>query len=413
MIQIDFENLLKRTIGLDPASVGSGTIERAVRSRMMTLGLQQTGTYWEHLQTSGEELQELIESVVVPETWFFRDREAYTELVRLISEEWLQSHPTSALRVLSVPCCTGEEPYSLVMALLDAGLPRERIEVDAVDISAQAIARAKRGVYASNSFRGEDLSYRGRYFEHSRNGYFLPKQIRDLVVFHHENMLSSEFRVDEPPYDIIFCRNVLIYFDLSIQRSVMETLNRLLESTGYLFVGPAEAFLATRNGFESVNRTMSFAFRKERGRTTRSVEFPRAQLKGARQSSHEMPVALVPRAAIPVKALQAPVAAETLNLEDIRSLADAGRLVEASGMCEDYLKKKGPSSQAYYLLGLMQDATGDLKRATDCYRKVLYLEPEHSDALLHLALLYERQGDGVAAKRLRDRARRAEESVKQ
>ncbi|HEV7967241.1 MAG TPA: CheR family methyltransferase [Candidatus Acidoferrales bacterium] len=409
MIQIDFENLLKQTIGLDPASVGSGTIERAVRSRMMSLGMQQTASYWECLQTSSEELQELIESVVVPETWFFRDREAYTELVRLVSEQWLPSHPTSTLRVLSVPCCTGEEPYSLVMALLDAGLSRDRIKVDAVDISAQAIARARRAVYGSNSFRGEELSFRDRYFEHSRAGYSLPKGFRDLVEFHHENMLSSDFRVGASPYQIIFCRNVLIYFDPSRQQTVMETLNRLLESTGYLFVGPAEAFLATRNGFASVNRTMSFAFCKQSGRTGRSVEFPRMQLKPDRASSQKKTSVAVPaEAAVSGKAVPAPIAAQSLDLEDVRRLADAGRLTEATVICEDYLEKKGPSSQAYYLMGLMRDAAGDREQATDYYRKVLYLEPEHSEALIHLALVYDRQGDAVAAKRLRDRARRVE-----
>jgi chemotaxis protein methyltransferase WspC len=408
MSQTDFENLLKRTIGLDPASVGSGTIERAVKSRMMSLGLQQTQSYWKRLQTSDDELQELIESVVVSETWFFRDREAYTVLVRLITEAWLPSHATSTLRVLSVPCCTGEEPYSLVMALLDTGLPRERIKVDAVDVSAQAIAKAKRGVYGSNSFRGEDLSFRDRYFERSRNGYSLPKWLRDIVAFHHENMLSSEFRAGAATYDVIFCRNVLIYFDLIRQQKVMETLNRLLQPMGYLFVGPAEAFLAACSGFKSVNRTMSFAFRKENDPPTSSIEFPRPQFKKARQASHQEPIELIAKVIVPAQPVKVPAASKPLDLEDVRRLADAGRITEATGLCEAYLKKQGSSSEAYYLLGLMRDASGDLRRATDCYRKVLYLEPDHSEALLHLALLYERQGNAVAAMRLRDRAQRAE-----
>ena len=350
---------------------------------------------------------------MVPETWFFRDREAFAEMCRLMIDEWLPSHVTSNLRILSVPCCTGEEPYSLVMALLDAGLSRERIKVDAVDISAQAIARAKRGVYGSNSFRGEDLGFRERYFRRAQSEYILPKWLRDLVEFRHENMLSSDFRIGAAPYDIIFCRNVLIYFDQPRQQAVMETLNRLLESAGYLFVGPAEAFLATCNGFESVNRTMSFAFRKDHGRARRSANLPRTKLKVARPISHKKPVVESPNAAVPLKAVQAPAAAEILNLEDVRRLADAGRLAEASGICENYLEKKGASSQAYYLLGLLRDAVGDSERATDCYRKVLYLEPEHSEALVHLALLYERQGDAVAARRLRERARRAEGIEKQ
>jgi chemotaxis protein methyltransferase WspC len=413
MYQTDFEDLLKRTIGLDPASVGSGTIERAVKSRMLSLGLAQTESYWEHLQTSSEELQELIESVVIPETWFFRDRDAYTAMVRLILEEWLPSHAASTLHVLSVPCCTGEEPYSLVMALLDAGLSRERIQVDAVDISTQAIARAKRGVYGSNSFRGEDLNFRDRYFDRSRDGHCLPKWLRDLVLFQHENMLSSEFRAGAPPYDVIFCRNVLIYFDLSRQQKFMETLNRLLAPTGYLFVGPAEAFLAASCGFQSVNQMSSFAFRKQRGDRTKTLNPHQPHLKQVPESWHEKPIEIVNKVIPPAPAVQPPTVSPALSLEEVRRLADVGRLTEASGLCEDYLKQQGPSSEAYYLLGLLRDASGDRKRATDYYRKVLYLKPDHAEALIHLALLCEREGHTIAAKRLRDRARRAERSVKQ
>ena len=113
----------------------------SVRLRMDSLGFNQTADYWERLRASEDELQELIEAVVVPETWFFRDQEAFTALARIISKEWLPNHPTAALRLLSGPCCTGEEPYSMVMALLDAGLSRDRLKIDAVDISVRALAR--------------------------------------------------------------------------------------------------------------------------------------------------------------------------------------------------------------------------------------------------------------------------------
>src|SRR5437016_5919488 len=123
MAQVDFESLLKNTMGLDTASIGSAAIERAVRLRMASVGLKQADDYWQQLQSSTPELQELIEAVVVPETWFFREREAFAALVRLVTEEWQPVHPTSVLRLLSAPCSTGEEPYSMVMSLLDGGFP--------------------------------------------------------------------------------------------------------------------------------------------------------------------------------------------------------------------------------------------------------------------------------------------------
>jgi chemotaxis protein methyltransferase WspC len=135
MVECDFENLLKETMGLDSASVGSAAIESSVRLRMDSLGYKQREDYWNRLHAADDELQELIEAVVVPETWFFRDQDAFAALARLISEEWLPIHPTTVLRLLSGPCCTGEEPYSMVMALLDAGVSRDRFQIEAVDIS--------------------------------------------------------------------------------------------------------------------------------------------------------------------------------------------------------------------------------------------------------------------------------------
>jgi chemotaxis protein methyltransferase WspC len=178
MTLVDFENLLKETIGLDSASVGSATIESAVRQRMETLGFKAAEDYWKRLRVADDELQELIESVVVPETWFFRDRDAFAALARLISQEWLPNHPTAVLRLLSGPCCSGEEPYSMAMALLDAGLSPDSFRIDALDISMRALARAKSGTYGANSFRGDDLTFRDRYLERTVNGYFLPERIR-------------------------------------------------------------------------------------------------------------------------------------------------------------------------------------------------------------------------------------------
>ena len=120
------EHLLREVIGLDANSIGSGAIHRAVRLRMKVRGLREVDDYLGYLSKSPIERTELIESVVVTETWFFRDPESFCALVRLVKEEWLPEHPAGILRILSVPCSSGEEPYSLVMALLEAGLRPER-----------------------------------------------------------------------------------------------------------------------------------------------------------------------------------------------------------------------------------------------------------------------------------------------
>ena len=184
MLMKRFEHLLRKTIGLDAASIGSTSIQRAVRLRMRSLGLRTPEDYEQLLEKSRAEWNEFVESVIVTETWFFRDPALFAAFVRLVLEEWLPAHPAAPMRLLSIPCASGEEPYSLVMALLDAGVAPERFQIEAVDISARALARAERGVYGKNSFRGKDLAFRDRYFQPSKEGFVLASgrsQLRPLL----------------------------------------------------------------------------------------------------------------------------------------------------------------------------------------------------------------------------------------
>jgi chemotaxis protein methyltransferase WspC len=403
MAHLDFENLLKETIGLDSASVGSSTIDRAVRLRMAGAGITRLEDYWQQVRSSKDELQELVEAVVVPETWFFRDREAFAVLVRLATEEWLPTHGTAPLRALSVPCSTGEEPYSMIMALLEGGFSREWVQVDAMDISSRALARAKRGL---NSFRGEDLDFRGRYFRETARGYSVAKWLSEMVTFRQGNLLSTELSFGQEPYDVIFCRNLLIYFDGPTQERIMRTLGSLLASTGFLFVGGAETYLASRSGFTSVNRAMSFAFRKTGVKRIESLEqcLPPSRPPSVKINAlPRHPVKVFPPAVVPFIPVQPPA-----SLETARGLADKGRLREAAEWCERDIQQRTASHETWYLLGLVRDALGDGRRAVECYRKLLYLDPEHLEALMHLALLTERHGDAASAKRLRERAQRIE-----
>jgi chemotaxis protein methyltransferase WspC len=408
------ENLLRETMGLDPASIGSSLIERTVRLRMKSRRLKKLEDYRQLLATSPTEMNELIESVVVTETWFFRDREPFAALVRLVMNEWLPSHPFGVLRLLSIPCASGEEPYSIAMALLDAGLPTDRFQIDAIDISARALARAERGVYGKNSFRTPDLDFRNRYFQPVKEGYLLSESVHRRVFFQSGNLLDDKCLTEKGIYDFIFCRNLLIYFDAPTQTKVLQKLDRLLTPTGLCFVGPAELPLVTSNGFVSANIPMAFASRK-----ADTIPFPHPErrprqpktLKAlGRQPVTSWP-ALLPRHQPPAKPEPEPQllnheAAAPKKLEAAQRLADEGKLVEAADLCEAHLREHGPSDQAYYLLGLVRDAAGETGQAITCYQKAIYLEPNHYEALLQLALLAEKEGDGDAARRLRQRAQR-------
>jgi chemotaxis protein methyltransferase WspC len=428
------EQLLRGRIGLDSGTIGVSSIHRLVRLRMKALGMTDQRAYESLLNQSGGEWTELLETIVVKETWFFRDGEPFQTFVRLVREQWLASQSKRPVRVLSLPCSTGEEPYSLVIALLEAGVKPEMFQVDAADISAQALAKARRALYGRNSFRGKDISFRDRYFHHTKEGYVVCPAVRSAVRFFEGNILDPNFLPGKETYDIIFCRNLLIYFDRQTQARALKQVNRLLTPSGFLIVGAAEQPLAFENGFASANIPMAFACRKHptpphlngttRSHPTKLLKLPslteRHERKLSAFSSSSEPVTS-PRSgpslnvsdngalATPSKKVtgaEARKAPESLpDLTEARRLADAGKLKEAASLCQAHLRMDASSAPAWFLLGLISDALSD-PLALECYRKALYLNPNHYETLLQMALLAEKCGDLTRARTFRQRAAR-------
>jgi len=199
--------------------------------------------------------------------------------------------------------------------------------------------------------------------------------------------------------DIIFCRNVLIYFDAPAQQRVIKTLTRLLASLGILFVGASETSLLRGTGLTALDYTRTFAYR----RTDGSEKHNMPRVAKLRKAARAVAMSKSPAAKASLERVPKP---PSIDLETARRFADAGSLTEAAKICEAYLQIKGPSAAGYYLLGLVRDATGDQRRAADLYRKALYLEPNHIEALMQLALLTEKSGDVTTAIRLQGRASR-------
>src|SRR5262249_5758451 len=143
-------------------------------------------------------------------------------------------------RVLSVPCSTGEEPYSLALALLEAGVAPSSWQIDAVDLSPRHIERAGRGVFGEFSFRQTPPELRQRYFRRIAAGWEPEPALRALVRFRQGNLLAAFFLAGEEPFDLIFCRNLFIYLLPAARRRALETLDRLLAAEGWLCMGHAE-----------------------------------------------------------------------------------------------------------------------------------------------------------------------------
>ncbi|WP_332846734.1 CheR family methyltransferase [Pseudomonas lactucae] len=403
-----FFAFLKERIGLDVASVGEAIIERAVRQRSQAVLAQTADEYWQHLQRSHDEQQALIEAVIVPETWFFRYPESFATLARLAVARLAEIKQMRALRILSLPCSTGEEPYSIAMALLDAGLEPHQFKVQGMDVSPLSVERARRGVYGKNSFRGGDLAFRERHFVEYGDGFHLAERVREQVRLQVGNLLDPALLANESSYDFVFCRNLLIYFDQPTQQQVFDVLKGLTHVDGVLFIGPAEGSLLGRHGMRSIGVPQSFAF-------SRHAEPPKPEPVFA-------PLPITPRRAPPIPAkprpfstvspqgvptTSAPSDASAL-LSRIATLANEGKSAEARTACEQYLNSHPPAAQVFYWLGLLSDVAGSALDAQGYYRKALYLEPQHPQALMHLAALLQSQGDSAGARRLQARAARSE-----
>jgi len=419
------ERLLGDRIGLDVASVGEGLIARGVEIRMARLGVGRLGDYERILLDSPVEVQALTEEVVIPESWFFRDDRPFSTFREFVRAGWVSDPRRGPVSILCLPCAGGEEPYSVVIALLELGMPRERFEVVAVDISEHSIDRAKLGIYGANAFRGVDLKVQEKYFDFTsdRGRYQIKPAVRSAVRFEPGNLLDPTLLERHPPFTIVFCRNLLIYFDEPARLKAFASLDRLTLDDGLLFLGHADrSDPSPSTRFAPTGDKGSFVYRKRQAGVssppspTPSPKPPRRPATPPKDQSPTRPPGItvsngsVSRPPQLTRARSAPV--ESLRIdraEAIRqasSLADQGRYAEATRLVMD-LTARGPlDASAHFLLGIIHQAAGDRAKAEAELSKAIYLDPDHDEALLALALLARRKGDMATEAMFRRRADR-------
>jgi chemotaxis protein methyltransferase WspC len=401
------EAVLRRACGLEPAAVGVEVLARATRQRMEAVGVRDEEAYAEWL-ASPRELDALLELVVVRETSFFRDDKPFAALGQWVARQWMPSHAGTTLRVLCAPCSTGEEPYSAVMALLDAGLAPSRIQVDAVDISAHALAVAQRGEYGPYSLRGKSLP--PAYVTPAPSGLAVAEVVRGRVSFERGNMVDPGFLAGRGPYHVAFCRNLLIYLDDPARRVVVGHLDRLVAADGVLFVGSAEPIILAGESFHRADTPG--AFMMERVRETRR-EPGKGTERTSRAPAPPPPVAAEGLAPRRLTVSPAPVLSPSPgapSLARARALADGGDLLGAAAECDRLLESGGPSAEVFALRGVVELARDKVSLAEEMLHKALYLRPDHEEALTCLALLRERAGDRHASGLLWQRARRSRDA---
>ena len=400
MATADIEALLAARLGFDSETVGGLVVAHAVEKAMAETGASDLAAYARRIVHDTDAWETLVDRVIVPETSFFRDGTPF-ELVREIAQARWRLTPGRTLRVLSCPCSTGEEPYSLALALLDSGAAPDSFAVRAVDVSRRAVHAARAARFPANSFRGADLSYRDRYFHRAdKGGWQVNDVARAHVTVEQCNILAPDFLGGETPFDIVFCRNLMIYLHPPAKALVMAAVRRVLAPGGVLFVGHAEAGIARQHGFSTMGRAGTFAF------TDGGNERPAAPARLPRPApAPPPPTRITARPA--ARAVQAARPEPDSSLARARELADAGRLDEALGVCTAHLERLPDSADGHFLMGVLRDAMGERGLAALSLKKALYLDPRHLPALKHLALTREAAGDPAGAALLRDRARRA------
>ena len=399
--------LLAVQAGMAAESFGTAAIAHALHKRIAAAATASADDYLRRLAAEPAEFQELLEELVVPETWFYRDPPAFRCLARRIGNASLPRG--ERLRVLCVACSTGEEVYSLAITLREAGLAPEQFYVVGADISRRALDLARKGAYPPRSFRERNEEIAAlchRWCEPLGESRQVRDELRAGVEFCRGQLWRRpEFLAGVPPFHVIFCRNVLIYFHAEARRIAVGRLQELLRPEGLLCSAPVEARIFSEAGFSTFGSECPYAFmlREENVANGKC----RLALPDCRLSLRESVAALPEQKATIAEPAAKQIPEEPSNraaLQAAKQAADEGRLNDADTLCAEVLLHEPASAEAHYLHGVVRQARGAIAEAQRSLEKALYLDPKHYQALVHMMLLAEQHGDHRAAENYRRRA---------
>jgi len=388
-------------------------LERNTRKAAEEFGYEDLRAYMKSLisgPSSREQLEVLASHLTVSETYFWREPEVFEALEEKILPELIRSQEKRErrLRIWSAGCATGEEPYSLAIALrkIVPELADWNIMILATDINPQILRKAALGVFGEWSFRNSPQWLKERYFRPQGNGKFeISLEIRNMVTFAYLNLAEDNYPsiVNKTnAMDIIFCRNVLMYFSPSRTENVVERLFHSLVSDGWLMVGASELSLSTFSKFASVHFSGAIVYRKsDRDNacekvfqpTEFSFQSPGIQNEAEalslqcgpnneeKQIFSPMPSEILPVVPIPLEEPTKEVVAEGISglsqtcAESVMSLANQGKLTEALTTCEKALLADKLDPQLYFLQATVLQEQNRVMEAIVSLKRALYIDP--------------------------------------
>lgn len=232
-------------------------LERRLASRLTHYQLSAFHDYYYYLRydiNREQELSDIMDLLTTNETYFFRESfqlKAFTDEIipELIAHK--KSRFEKTIRIWSAGCSTGEEPYTIAMLLLERpDLAGWKIEIVGTDISQRVLHQARKGVYGNSSFRVTEPHFKGRYFHEQDGGYRVADRIREFVTFSRLNLYDQSRYLFLGKMDIIFCRNVIIYFDQPAKRRVVDNFYSTLNPGGFLLLGHSESLMNITTAFK-------------------------------------------------------------------------------------------------------------------------------------------------------------------
>ena len=401
MIHTAVRRWLEANSSIEPSLLEGAGLESLVSERLGVFGRGEA-EYLAELARSSEELDRLIAGIAVPETWLFRYPRSFDLLL-----DWLERRRAAGaltVRMLSVGCATGQEPYCMAMTALHAGWPSERVTIEGIDRNRGFLATAAAGVYGAACVRTEIPAWAVPFLRRTGDTIEIDPAVRGMVRFTRTDVTGAGALRGSGPYDVVYCRNVLIYLNASARERLLDSLCAALAVGGLLFVGHAEQVGRGGAPLRAVSAPHAFALeRTDAAAPAVGGGAPPSAAPAGPAAARIITTARAPSAAPPAARLRTPAAH---SVEDARVLADTGRVSEAEAMIRAIVARDGPSAPTMELLGMIRMSVDDPAGAKRLFEQAVYLDPDRSASLLQLALISERDGDARRAAVYWERARR-------
>ncbi|MDO9108264.1 MAG: CheR family methyltransferase [Coriobacteriia bacterium] len=443
-----FRDYIHQHSGIFLEEQKSDSLRISLITRATRFSFDALSEYYEMLVKDEEEFKELMNLVTINETSLFRFPQQFEALKKSVVPEIIEgkSGLNRQFRVWSAGCSTGEEPYTIAMTLLDSGLEGlgYKVEVMGTDVSTNALLRAKQGIYPARGLLSVPSSVSSRFFEPTPHGHRVTDRVRKHVTFQYHNLIKEPYPLAlMGNWDVIFCRNVTIYFKLESTRRVVDNFYESLNPGGYLFIGHSETLTSISTRFEPVEVGGVFLYRKPMPRKAgmssgSSVALePAHRLSTARLAEESRKVAPRPKGLVraertpaePVsrpssrvsnhpevtqlleaarlasqsgrndavlEAIDAVRALEPLNAEAFLLAAyvyaDQGAMDEAFAECHQALGIDPLLAAARYVLGIIHLGRGEQTEAISEFKSTVYTDSGFALAHLNLANLYRGRG---------------------